>query len=295
VRVANEQEQIDQELGATSGGDPKTEFVKRSQLFRTRGLSLDTSIAPNYALEQALAEMKSRGRLAAGGVRRVAIVGPGLDFADKDVGFDFYPQQTLQPFAVLDTLNRLGLAPAAPGPEIVLLDISPRIVDHVTRARARAGRNIGYTLNLPLPKATPWVPEVRRYWRRSAIRLAPRAGAGVEDGCGPGRHQGRPCTAVGRSAADDAESEHRDRARRRRGVRSRDRDQRLHLLRRARTGAGDVERRRDAEAGGFLLANFSAPICVDHACARRHDHHALRPRRQRDHPRLHRLVSEAAN
>ena len=165
VRVANEQEQIEQELGATVGGDPKTEFVKRSQLFRTRGLSLDTSLVPNYALERALTEMKARGRLAAGAVRRVAIVGPGLDFADKDVGFDFYPQQTLQPFAVLDSLNRLGLTPSTRDPEIVLLDISPRIIDHVTRARARAARNIGYPLNLPLPKATPWVPEVRLFWR----------------------------------------------------------------------------------------------------------------------------------
>jgi SAM-dependent methyltransferase len=164
VRVANEQDQIDQELGATSGGDPTTEFVKRSQLFRTRGLSLDTSLVPNYALERAFAEMKARGLLTGGGVRRIAIVGPGLDFADKDVGFDFYPQQTLQPFAVLDSLNRLGLAAPA-GPEIVLLDISPRIIDHVTRARARAARNIGYTLNLPLSRATPWTAEVRTFWR----------------------------------------------------------------------------------------------------------------------------------
>ena len=175
VRVANEQDRIDQELGATTGGDPKTEFVKRSQLFRTRGLSLDTSLVPNYALETALIAMKARGVLAAGSVRRVAIVGPGLDFADKDVGFDFYPQQTLQPFAVLDSLNRLGLAAAAPGPDIVLLDISPRIIDHVTRARARAARNIGYTLNLPLPKATPWVPEVRTYWQRFGDQIGAAA------------------------------------------------------------------------------------------------------------------------
>ena len=164
VRVASEQEQIDQELGATSDGDPKTEFVKRSQLFRTRGLSLDTSVVPNYSIEQALAAMKTRGLLVPGSVGRVAIVGPGLDFADKDVGFDFYPQQTLQPFAVLDSLKRLGLA-SPRDPEIVLLDISPRIVDHVTRARARAAKSVGYTLNLPLPKATPWVPDVRAYWR----------------------------------------------------------------------------------------------------------------------------------
>jgi hypothetical protein len=165
VRVANEQEQIDQELAATSGRDAKSEFAQRSRLFRARGLSLDTSLLANYSVEQALTAMKARGLLAPGGVRRVAIVGPGLDFADKDVGFDTYPQQTLQPFAVLDSLKRLGLAPLSRDPEIVLLDISPRIVDHVTRARARAAKNVGYTMNLPLAARTPWLPEVRTYWR----------------------------------------------------------------------------------------------------------------------------------
>jgi hypothetical protein len=165
IRVANEQDQIDQELGATASAEPTTEFVQRSRLFRTRGLSLDTSLIPNYSIEQALAAMKVRGLLAPGSVRRVAIVGPGLDFADKEVGFDFYPQQTLQPFAVLDSLKRLGLAPSPGDPEMVLLDISPRIIDHVTQARARAAKNIGYTLNLPLPRSTPWLPEVRAYWQ----------------------------------------------------------------------------------------------------------------------------------
>ncbi len=165
IRVAGEQEQIDQELGATSGGDPATEFVRRSRLFRTRGLSLDTSLAANYSVEQALAAMKAGGVLKPGAVRRVAIVGPGLDFADKEVGFDIYPQQTVQPFAVLDSIMRLGLAPSAADPEIVLLDISPRVIDHVTRAKARAVKNIGYTLNLALPRSTPWLPDVRTYWQ----------------------------------------------------------------------------------------------------------------------------------
>ena len=142
--------------------------------------------------------MKARGLLKPGAVRRVAIVGPGLDFADKDVGFDAYPQQTLQPFAVLDSLERLGLAPSPGGPEIVLLDISPRIIDHVTRARARAARNIGYTLNLPLPRGTPWLPEVRTYWQTFGDRIgAPAPGAGIEGrlrtwpSCGPSV-RGRP-------------------------------------------------------------------------------------------------------
>jgi SAM-dependent methyltransferase len=176
IRVANEQDQIDKELGATAGGDPVAEFGQRSTLYRTRGLSLDTSLLPNYSVDQALTAMKTRGLLKPGAIRRVAVVGPGLDFADKDVGFDAYPQQTLQPFAVLDSLTRLGLAPSSGDPEIVLLDISPRIIDHVAQARARAVKNTGYTLNLALPTSTPWLPEVRRYWQTFGDRIgAPAA------------------------------------------------------------------------------------------------------------------------
>ena len=177
IRVANEQDQIEQELGATGSGDPRVEFAQRSRLFRTRGLSLDTSLLPNYSIDQALTAIKARGLLKPGAVKRVAIVGPGLDFADKDVGFDFYPQQTLQPFAVLDALKRLDLASSPSDPEVVLLDISPRIVDHVKQARARATKNIGYTLNLPLPKSTPWLPEVRTYWQTFGDRIGAPAQA----------------------------------------------------------------------------------------------------------------------
>jgi SAM-dependent methyltransferase len=176
IRVANEQDQIDKELGATAGGDPVAEFGQRSTLYRTRGLSLDTSLLPNYSVDQALTAMRTRGLLKPGAIRRVAVVGPGLDFADKDVGFDEFPQQTLQPFAVLDSLTRLGLAPSSGDPEIVLLDISPRIIGHVAQARARAVKNTGYTLNLALPTSTPWLPEVRRYWQTFGDRIgAPAA------------------------------------------------------------------------------------------------------------------------
>ena len=177
IRVAAEQDQIDQELAATSGGGAGTEFAQRSRLFRTRGLSLDTSLVTNFSIDRTLAAMKTRGVLKPGAVRRVAIIGPGLDFADKDVGFDIYPQQTLQPFAVLDSLKQLGLTPAAGDPDIVLLDISPRVVDHVTQARARAAKNIGYTLNLPLARSTPWLREVHGYWEAFGSQIGSPAQA----------------------------------------------------------------------------------------------------------------------
>ena len=63
-------------------------------------------------------------------VRRVAIIGPGLDFTDKQEGYDFYPQQTIQPFAIMDSLVRLGLA-RANELSVTTLDLSARVNDHV--------------------------------------------------------------------------------------------------------------------------------------------------------------------
>ena len=86
-------------------------------------------------------------------VRRVAIVGPGLDVVDKQEGYDFYPPQTIQPFAVIDSLIRLGLADAGTI-RVTTFDVSARVNDHIlemTRG-ARAGRP--YTLHLPLDGAT---------------------------------------------------------------------------------------------------------------------------------------------
>ena len=137
-----------------------------SSVFRTRGLSTDTSLLPNFAIEQSLQQMKNRGSLSEHGVRRVAVVGPGLDFADKRVGYDFYPPQTVQPFALLDALLRLNLADRLAGVELVTLDINPRITDHLQRARDRAERGVPYTLNLPLDVRVPWSSEFKEYWKR---------------------------------------------------------------------------------------------------------------------------------
>jgi SAM-dependent methyltransferase len=146
--------------------------------FQQRGLSLDTSLAPNFALHDSLAALKARGVLDAGSIRRVAIVGAGLDFADKNTGFDFYPVQTLQPFAVLDSLRQLDLAPATGRVEIVALDISPRVLDHVRRIRTAGGT---YTLQLPLSRHRPWLPAFRAYWEILGRRIGTDVAADVPD------------------------------------------------------------------------------------------------------------------
>ena len=115
--------------------------------------------------------MAAQGLLRPASVRRVAVIGPGLDFSDKSSGYDFYPQQTLQPFALVDTLGRLGLSDRSNGVQITTLDISPRVNDHLTRARARAQGGSPYVLLLPLDLGVSWKPDVVSYWRRIGDRI----------------------------------------------------------------------------------------------------------------------------
>jgi hypothetical protein len=187
-RVSKEQQSYRQAIDAAHAlGDATEEFIQRSTMFHDRGLSLDTSLLPNMAIERSLAEFKKRGWLAPGSVRRVAVIGPGLDFTDKSEGFDFYPLQTIQPFALMDSLLRLGLVSrAAVGNlQVFTFDLSPRINDHIARARDRARRGMGYTLELPRSKDAPWKPESVAYWERFGDQIGnpvPAAAAPPEAG-----------------------------------------------------------------------------------------------------------------
>lgn len=165
-------------------GDPSAEFAERSKLYVARGLSSDTSLLPNFAIEKALLSIKGRGLFSAGEVRRVAIVGPGLDFTDKEDGYDFYPQQTIQPFAIIDTLLRTGLASVS-DLRITTLDLSPRVNDHLRRARERARRGEAYTIQLPRDAHSPWKPEAIDYWARFGEQIGkPVAPVAVPPGIG---------------------------------------------------------------------------------------------------------------
>jgi hypothetical protein len=166
VRVLNEQSSYAKILErARLLGDVSQEFAERSKLYTGRGLSSDTSLLPNYALEKSLQEIKSQNLLAPGSVRRIAIVGPGLDFTDKQDGYDFYPQQTIQPFAMIDTLLRLGLARAS-DLQVTTFDLSPRINDHLMRSKLAAQRGQGYRIQLPRDEQATWKAESLEYWKR---------------------------------------------------------------------------------------------------------------------------------
>ncbi|MFM2123926.1 MAG: hypothetical protein RL328_377 [Acidobacteriota bacterium] len=152
-RVLKERIEINQKIEAQDSAN---------NAFSTRGVSLDTTIFPNYAIDAALGEAQSKGLLQS--VARAAILGPGLDFIDKDSGFDYYPLQTLQPFALSDSLASRKLG----NPKITILDISSRVRFHILGAIRNAKP---YVIQLPRNK-TPWLPAALEYWKHFGDALA---------------------------------------------------------------------------------------------------------------------------
>ncbi len=150
---------------AGRAGDPGELLSTRGTLFHSRGLSIDTSLLPNYALEETLRSLKEKGVLSPGSIRRVAIIGPGLDFADKRDGYDFYPLQTLQPFAVLEAVERSRLGSRSEI-SVSTLDLNPMVNAHIASLveQARAGRP--YVVHLPRDRRADWNAQAISYWRQ---------------------------------------------------------------------------------------------------------------------------------
>ena len=144
-------------------------FQKRSQVFAQRGISLDTSLFPNYAIEEALIRAKQQG-LISGRVTSIGVIGPGLDVVNKDEGLDFYPEQTIQPFLLADSLVRLGLADPRQL-RITTFDISGLVNQHILSIRSRAKRGSPYTVQLPIRSDINWTPQAIAYWKRAGITL----------------------------------------------------------------------------------------------------------------------------
>jgi hypothetical protein len=190
-RVLAEYASTDRILGsardsARQHDDASFEIAAYASIFRDRGLASDTSILPAFGVEQVLALIKSQGVLGEGSVRRVAVVGPGLDFINKTDGYDFYPPQTIQPFAIVDSLIRLGLATRG-DLQVTTFDLNERVNEHIDVARRRAESGQGYRLQLPLARSERWEQALVTYWERLGDRVgdetealpAPAAVAGI--------------------------------------------------------------------------------------------------------------------
>ncbi len=121
------------------------------------GISGETSLLAGFAIEDSLANLKSRGAIPAR-IRRIAVIGPGLDFAG-----DMFPPQSIQPFAVLDSVLRLGLAQAS-DVEVTSFDLNPSVLTHIKTlpAKVRSGR---YRVQLPPQAAAGWNAGSTAYWQ----------------------------------------------------------------------------------------------------------------------------------
>jgi hypothetical protein len=113
------------------------EFADRApdtvaRLYETRGLSTDTAVEAGYAVHAGLGILK--GLDGSRRVRRVLIVGPGIDLAPRTGLLEAGPPESYQPWAVIDALVSLGLS-QLDDLEVVGADINPRVVDHLRASR----------------------------------------------------------------------------------------------------------------------------------------------------------------
>jgi hypothetical protein len=179
-RVLEELDEQRKTLQSAQHLEPAAAVAAFGTMFRDRGLSSDTSLLPSFAIEQAFEARMKQGLIGAGRVRRIAIVGPGLDFANKDEGYDFYPQQTIQPFGLMDSLVRLGLAKEA---ELIVttFDLSPRVNQHLDAIVKRARSGADTVVFVPLQGDAQWNAGVVDYWRRFGNSI----GKDVEAGAAP--------------------------------------------------------------------------------------------------------------
>lgn len=175
LRVLQEDKSLGEraaKVGNAARPDDPVALLDRSSFFRDRGLSIDTGIFPDFTIEQTLRDLKQRGLLREGQVTRVAVIGPGLDFIDKNAesAYDYYPPQTVQPFALYDSLIRLGLAKSG-SLSVSVLDISSPVLEHLRRARDEAAKKQGYVIQLPRDVARPWPAAVLSYWNSWGDRV----------------------------------------------------------------------------------------------------------------------------
>ena len=166
ARYVMEQREYQQKLEQAAKSDDKSEILAaRGTLYAQRGLSVDTSLLPNFAIEDTLRVLQAKGVLRAGSIKRIAIVGPGLDFTDKRDGYDFYPLQTIQPFAVMEAVEQLGLG-KWDDLQVVTLDLNAAVNAHVANLAAAARKGHAYQVQLPRDAAAQWTSQAVDYWEK---------------------------------------------------------------------------------------------------------------------------------
>jgi len=124
----------------------------------------------DFAFEEALRALKAKGETPAR-IRRIAVIGAGLDFAGSPDHFDFHPPQSLTPYAVQETVARLNLAQGSE-PQVTVFELGSFALSHIRTTTAKARAGVGYNLQLPRRKQEGWNAAAVSYWNHFGEAIA---------------------------------------------------------------------------------------------------------------------------
>jgi hypothetical protein len=130
------------------------------RLYQKRGLSTDTAVEAGYAVHAGLGVLHALEPTRR--IRRVLIVGPGIDLAPRTGMLEVGPPESYQPWAVIDALVGLGLA-RLDDLEVVGADINPRVVDHL-RASSHAPPVLRLVSGIGESATVTFAPGYREYF-----------------------------------------------------------------------------------------------------------------------------------
>lgn len=142
-----------------------------ADLYRTRGLSTDTAVEAGFLVHLGLGIVK--GLHPDTRIRRVLIVGPGMDLAPR-TGFQETPPESYQPWAVIDALVSNGLA-RLDDLEVTAADINPRVVAHLRRSRS-APPTLSLTSEIAEKDGVTFSRDYRDYFTALGSQLAGESG-----------------------------------------------------------------------------------------------------------------------
>jgi hypothetical protein len=162
------------------------EFLQEKHPYETRGYSTDTQVGANYAVWNALSVLKTSVPNVR--VRRVLIIGPGMDLAPRTDLVDAVPPQSFQPYLIADALLSLRLA-SLRDLEIDCVDINGRVVEFInsfssgkrllqlysppgTAEYNRYFQSLGREIGRPAQDVTP--AALPGYFLEQAISVEPR-------------------------------------------------------------------------------------------------------------------------
>jgi hypothetical protein len=131
-------------------------------LYRERANSTDTAFEAGFSVDLALRVIRATD--PGYRVHRVLVVGPGLDLGPRTDLVDIIPPQSLQPFAVADSLLRAGLSGLG-SLRIHNVDIDDSVVKYLARVSEGGVKSLEVVSGVADDASRPWTQEYREYFQ----------------------------------------------------------------------------------------------------------------------------------